>query len=135
MYERLLEIAKALPKDKAMRCKHVSFLVHKGKVVSIGQNQHKTHPIHLRNRKKNQNGIDFSENKPHCSEWSCIRQFCRMTDIPVQKCVLVNVRIDANGAIKNAKPCASCQQLIDAITPRKVFYTTDDGVFDLLKIR
>ena len=130
MFERLVEISKALNKDETLRCKHVSFILHKGKVVSIGQNHFKTHPIHVRrNPKWNSNGVEYSDRKPHCSEWSVIKNFLKRTNIPIGKCTLVNIRLDSFEQIRSSYPCESCRSLLSAVTPKRVFYTDNDGQF------
>lgn len=121
---KYVELAKALkPEKHEMRCFHVSFAVYKQKIVSIGINNKKTNPLNLRNRKRNSNGIDYSDTKASCSELICLKKVKNTTNIDFKKISLVNIRVDRNGEICNSKPCESCQKLIDFLGIKKVSWS------------
>jgi hypothetical protein len=65
------------------------------------------------------------------SEYACLRKFNRMSTVdPLSDCFLFNVRISRHNEIKNSKPCCRCSALLKRFTPRKVFFTNDEGVFE-----
>jgi hypothetical protein len=122
--EKFIDLAKAMmPENHEMRCYHVSFATYKGKIISIGVNNKKTNPLNLRNRKKNSCGKDYSGDKATCSELVCLKKVKNKTNIDFSKIRLVNVRIDRNGNTRSAKPCESCEKLLDFLGVSDIVYT------------
>ncbi len=131
-YRRLEEIAHSLVDwDNPRRCHHISFIMHKKRIVAIGANQQKTHPTNLKNRKVSKvTGEDYSEQKHTCSEFNAIIKLKKLTNIDTKKCVLVNVRYDRNKQLALAKPCMSCKSLLRYHSFKKVVWTTNDGTYE-----
>ena len=128
--EKIKEISFAFDKDLFPgRNLHLSFLIYKGRIISIGQNSKKTHPINLKNRKISKDGVDISSFRGICSEWSALRQLKNLTNIPAHKCSLINIRINKNNEIRNSKPCNSCAKLISFFSISDVSYTNENGEF------
>jgi hypothetical protein len=80
-FKRLEEISRSLVDyNSSKRCHHFSFILHKNKIISIGNNSKKTHPLNLKNRKTSlRTGEDFSDQKHICSEFSAINKLKNMT--------------------------------------------------------
>ena len=130
-YKRLQEIAMSLIDwSEKKRCKHFSFILHKKRIVSIGTNTQKTHPVHLKNRKVSvRTGEDFSEQKHTCSEFNAIIKLKNLTNIDTKKCTLVNLRYDRNKKLALASPCMSCHNLLKFFRFKKIIWTDNSGNF------
>lgn len=128
-FQKLEDIASSLLENhNANRCRHFSFILHKGRIISIGLNSNKTHPLNLRNRKISRiTGEDYSSQKQTCSELSAILKLKRLTNIDTRKCTLINLRYDRNDKIAMAKPCSSCQSLLRYHNFKQVIWSTDNG--------
>jgi len=98
--------------------RHISFIILKNKIVSIGySHSKKTDPL------AKQYGHRF--NSVH-SEISAIKKFpFRIKKL--SKCTMVNIRIMADGTIGMSKPCIHCQKLLKDFEIGEVYYTTKDG--------
>jgi deoxycytidylate deaminase len=130
-YKRLEDIALSLiDYSSGRRCHHVSFILQKNKIVAIGVNQPKTHPVNLINRKVSKiTGQDYSDQKHTCSEFNAILKLKRRTNIDTKKCTLINVRYDNNGRIALSKPCQSCENLLRYFEFKKVIWSGNDGKY------
>ena len=130
-FKRLEEIAESLIDwDDDIRCRHFSFILNKKRIVAIGVNQRKTHPLNLKHRKISKiTGEDFSEQKHICSEFNAIIKLKRLTNIDTKKCTLVNIRYDRNKQLAMAQPCMSCVSLLAYHEFKKIFWTDDNGCY------
>lgn len=127
---KALELAYALhDKDREeLRCQHFTFVFLRDKIITIGFNQNKTHPINFKNLSASIPAHRLQK-KIICSELSVFMQLKRKTNIPYNKCNLVNVRIDRDNRVRNSYPCLFCRNLIAYIQPKSLFYTNDLGAF------
>lgn len=104
---------KDIPNAKTI---HFSFLVKKNKIISIGWNTYcKTHPI--------ANKFGHRENNIH-SELSCIINHKRKS---LRNIVMINIRINKRGEIRNAIPCESCKKMLAFYKIDNIIYSTDRG--------
>jgi deoxycytidylate deaminase len=131
LLKRLEEIALSLIDwNDTIRCRHFSFILNKKKIVAIGTNQQKTHPVHLKNRKVSlRTGEDFSDQKHTCSELNAIIKLKNLTNIDTKNCTLVNLRYDRNRNLALARPCMSCIKLLQQYKFRSIVYTNELGVY------
>lgn len=106
------------------RCQHFSFIFHKNKLITIGKNSKKSNPTNIKNPKINEDGQKI-KNKYTCSELHAFIKFKNTTNIPFNKVNLVITRIDRNGKIRGSKPCTSCQNLLNFLNIKEIYYTTD----------
>lgn len=134
-FKRLEDIAESLIDwNDPMRCKHFSFILHKKRIIAIGTNIKKTHPLHLKNRKVSmRTGEDFSDQKHTCSEFNAIIKLKRLTNIDTKRCSLVNLRYDRNKKLALASPCMSCKSLLNYFQFKSVLYTDNDGIYRMYK--
>jgi deoxycytidylate deaminase len=103
--------------------KHISFACRRTTVHSVGFNKpFKSHPIAY------QFGYKF--NSIH-SELDCI---IKLDVRPTQLCqyTLVNIRLDKQGRVRLSKPCKVCQRLLAAFRFKEVFYSDNQGEFNVL---
>ena len=134
-YKRLEELAQSLVEyNSERRCRHFSFIIYKGRLISTGTNSSKTHPLNLINRKVSKvTGEDYSEQKQTCSELNAILKLKRLTNIDTKKCTLINIRYDRNDNIALAKPCQSCQNLLRYFEFKNIIYTDNNGNYLIYK--
>lgn len=129
-FEKSIELARALwQPNYENRCQHFSFAFYKGRVLGIGRNKSRTHPVNLRNPVYFNGRIN--EFKGICSELSLFLAIKSKTNIPFSKLVVVNVRIDKNLSIKMSRPCLSCSSLLAYLKPKKLYFTNSSGGFEL----
>lgn len=129
-FDKYVDLAYALyDENHFSRCFHVTFIICKNRILSVGINSGKTHPINKRNPKFNDNGVEISDWRGSCSELSALIKLKRTSNIDFGKCSLINIRIDRNKKLALARPCLSCTSLINYTSPRRVFYTDNHGKF------
>lgn len=122
--ERSIEIARALMPEtfSDKRCYHFSLIFRGSKLLSIGQNSNKTHARNRFNKK-------WDDSKT-CSELNCfIKAKNLISDLDWSKLTMVNVRIGRDLTVMNSAPCIFCQNLIAYLGVRKLFYSTNEGIF------
>jgi tRNA(Arg) A34 adenosine deaminase TadA len=103
------------------KTRHVSFLVRRNKILSVGWNSKiKSHP--LSHKFKYWNGSVHSE-------LHAITRF-RGSVSDISTCDLWNVRIDRIGDIRLSKPCIKCMKLLIAFKVRNIYYTNNLGEFE-----
>ena len=75
--------------------------------------------------------LDYSLYSRH-SEADAVRRFKRNNLIgKLEECDVYNVRVARDGSIKNSRPCQRCQNLLKKFSPRRVYYTNEEGDFVL----
>lgn len=94
--------------------KHCSVILRKGKVVSVGTNQHKTHPL------AKKYGYRFEE--VH-AELDALLKYKG----PKDNLVLVNCRVNKHGKFRMAKPCSICRLWCLSIFD-EIYYSVPGGM-------
>lgn len=131
--DKIKEIAFAFDRDLfSDRNLHLSFIIYKGRIISIGQNSKKTHPVNLKNKKINKDGVDISPIKGTCSELSAIKRLKNLTNVPTEKCQLINIRVNRLNDIRMSKPCFSCLGLLAYHSFQSVWFSDEKGEFKQL---
>ena len=127
-FERFINLAKALV---GKNHRHVSFILRRNKIVSIGTNNlDKTHTQSLNYNYRGRKGEDIRREVGIHSELSAV---LKMGEENLTKHALVNVRINKNGKAAMSKPCKGCLDLVRQLNFNKVHYTNNKGQFDQLK--
>lgn len=130
---KVKEIAFAFDKEQFPgRALHLSFLIYKKHIIAIGQNSKKTHPINLKNKKITKDGTDISKFRGTCSEWNALNKLKRLTNIPAERCILINIRINKQNKIRNSRPCCSCLSLLSFFGVPLIYYSNENGKFQKL---
>ena len=99
---------------------HVAAIFQRNKILSIGQNSFKTHPIAKEYGHKG--------NCLHAESSSIIRhglEDCSGLSIAV-------LRIGRKNNLTTSKPCVACETLIKSVGIRKVYYTNKIGDWETL---
>lgn len=127
--DRLIDIAMSMvDRSSGKRSHHFSFIIKKNRIISIGQNNKKTHPINLVHRKFSlKTGEDFSEERYTCSEFNAILKLKNLTNIETKKCDLINLRINKNNNLDYAKPCMGCENLLRYSEFKNVLWSNNMG--------
>lgn len=103
------------------RCKHISLLVRRSTIKSIGVNTFQTDPLSAR--------FGYRYANKH-SELVSIKNYnYRRNATPIHHCTMYNIRFRANGNVSFSFPCSHCLELLDAFEITRVMYTGDDGFF------
>ena len=129
-FKRLEEIARALmPANFDEKSFHVTFGLHGRKLLAVGINNKKTHTRNLRapymDRAKN---LHVGDQIGTHSELNCIKKF---SEDDLSHITFVNIRIDKNGKLCIAKPCAGCSFLLSQTNFKRVYYSTNSQTFEL----
>lgn len=103
-------ICLAIPRNK----KHTSLIVRKSQLVSVGDNSFKGHPL------AQKIGYRFEE------QHSELNALLRMPKKDWDKLILINLRFNAKGDMRMARPCKLCQPWCNAIFD-EIHYTCPDG--------
>lgn len=117
-----LKIVKRLAKlselnDVQLRCSHVAALFHKKKLLSLGMNKTKTHPLAFK--------LSGLQSKRYLhAEIDCLKA----VEGELSKATLYVVRVDRNGELANSKPCKYCMPYIQEKQIGRVVYTVDGGI-------
>jgi deoxycytidylate deaminase len=112
------------PSKRELASLHGSVICRGGSILSIGYNSPRAN--------------SFSENYAQHPGWtrhselSAIQKVRRKIDL--NGCVMYNLRIDKNGLIRNSRPCGGCEKLLIDYGIKKVFFSTENGKIDFLKI-
>ena len=114
--EKLIDIAKPLCMNLDRKKKHVSIIVSKGEVLSVGTNQYKTHPI--------AKAIGYRYEEMH-SELNALLKVNQRKNLH-----LYNFRYNRFGEMRIAKPCCLCMPWCRALF-KSIHYTTPEGIVRL----
>jgi len=117
-----LKIVKRLAKlselnDVQLRCSHVAALFMKKRMLSLGVNKTKTHPLSFQ--------LSGLQHKKYLhAEVDCLKNI----EDNLRKCTLYVVRADRNGELAQSKPCKFCSAYIKEKGVGRVVHTINGGV-------
>tara|TARA_Y100000034_G_C6879259_1_gene402600 strand:- start:1126 stop:1482 length:357 start_codon:yes stop_codon:yes gene_type:complete len=114
---KLIDIAIPISINIPRPKKHVSIIVKKNEIVSIGTNHFRTHPM------AKQYGYQFDE--VHSELDALIRYKGQKNNLK-----LVNFRFNRFGNMRMSKPCDICLPWCKVIFD-EIFYTTNEGMSKL----
>lgn len=119
-FERLVQVARniIIYDDIDLRCRHFAFILNKNKIISIGKNSKKSHPINHKYGYSNGSGL-------HAEACAVIKS----GSINHSKNILVTFRIDRNDKVAMGKPCRHCQKLLQDVNFKEIHYSDERGQF------
>ena len=123
---RLIEIARAMTDKRTGRSFHVSFILDKNKIVSIGWNNYlKSHPkSRFGEYKATRHSTPSYYPGLHAEISSLSRLLNNSEKVPdFKRLAMFNVRIGFNGEVMNAKCCKNCQRTLEEIGFRNFHWT------------
>lgn len=101
-----------------IRCKHAAYLVEKNKIISIGINKEKSHPL--------QKEFSRFTNMTYLhAEIDCLKS---VNKFDINKTTLYILRIDKNGHYANSAPCKGCQEYLNQIKIKRIVYSITKGI-------
>lgn len=104
--------------------KLAALMVHKGKVVAIGNNSYKTHPLQAKFQRK------YGSVCLH-AEIDCLKNAAREIGLDrLSKCKIVVARVkkvDGVYASALAKPCKGCERALVQFDVGECWFSTDSG--------
>jgi hypothetical protein len=119
LQKRLLSIAFDLRDCCEAENRHISFLLDKNRIVSVGFNSNYKYSKITR-------GMGYWASSRH----SEIDSYIKLRDKNLMPYLsLVNIRLSKTGTIGMACPCDKCLNFLSIVSPRRIFYTTADGSF------
>lgn len=122
---RTIDLAKALcPLNFERRTSHIAFLIKKSKIVHIGINRAKSHPI-----TKNHPYHEYQQTGVHAELNVCIKS--GKDDLFKYK--LIVIRINRHNQTTNSKPCIGCQGILKQFNVGEVWYSTNNESLEQLK--
>jgi deoxycytidylate deaminase len=130
-FNKIVEISYALiNKHQAdLRCRHFSFILDRNRIISIGLNSLKTHPLNLKYKYVNKNNQSISNIVGTHSELSAV---IKLGKEDCSKLTLINTRINRNNRLDFSAPCSGCCDMIDQLNFKNVFFSNSEGKFDRL---
>lgn len=131
-FNRLRDISLALVgRNSHPKCHHFTFAYHGNKLLAIGMNKAKTHPINLSlpyYNKQDKNHSISSEVGLH-SEVDCILKL-GMSDC--SKLTFFNFRIDKLNNVTISRPCNGCSHLLKQVGYKNIYFTNKIGELEKL---
>lgn len=130
---RSVEIAYALfkPAEHEHRVFVACFCWRKNRLIEIGVNRDRTHPINLHNPLVcRRTGRIVHENKKICAELDAFISLKNKTNYDFRDISMVNVRINRRMELCMSKCCSSCENLVRYLRPKEIFYTNQSGQFE-----
>lgn len=124
-FERFMEIARSVScLSNYDRYRLGAIIVLKGKIVSRGYNQEKTHPIQ---KKYNVYRFRIADNSNHFIHAE-IDALNKAKGIDLSKAEIIIYHTGNNGEQKMARPCPGCMAAIKKSGIKKIHYSTPDGL-------
>ena len=132
-FSKIIEVSYALinKHNADLRCRHFSFIMDKNKILSIGLNSPKTHPLNLKYNYVNKNKEKISNIVGTHSELSAVIKF---GEEDCSGLILVNTRINRNNKLDYSAPCNGCSDMVRQLNFKEVWYSNANGVFNKLNL-
>lgn len=130
--QRAIEISFAFAGKKKFkqRCRHFSFIFDRTRLVSIGLNSYKTHPLNLKYNYINKEKIRISSIVGTHSEMSAV---IKLGKKDCQGLTIVNTRINRKNELDYCYPCSGCLDMIKKLGFKNVFFTNKEKKFETIE--
>ena len=132
-FNKIIEVSYALinKHNADLRCRHFSFIMDRNRIVSIGLNSPKTHPLNLKYNYVNKNNEKISDIVGTHSELSAV---IKLGEEDCSGLTLVNTRINRNNVLDFSAPCRGCCDMIKQLNFKNVYFSNIQGKFDKLNL-
>jgi deoxycytidylate deaminase len=111
----------ALDVEPVSNAKIAASITKRGKIISIGTNKNKTHPMQAKFAKHD---LAIYQH----AELSALINYLREEDIDdLRKCDIFVVRTKKNGDLAMAKPCKGCQKALLTFGIKNIYYSDQQG--------
>lgn len=130
-FDKIVEVSFALinKHNADLRCRHFSFILDRNRIISIGLNSLKTHPLNLKYNYVNKNNQKISDIVGTHSELSAV---IKLGEEDCSGLTLVNTRINRNNQLDYSAPCSGCRDMIKQLNFKDVYYSFDRIKFNKL---
>lgn len=132
-FNKIIEVTYALinKHNADLRCRHFSFILDRNRIISIGMNSLKTHPLNLKYNYVNKNKESISNIVGTHSELNAV---IKLGIEDCSKLTLVNTRINRNNMLDFSAPCSGCSDMIKQLNFKNVYYSNIDGEFNKINL-
>jgi len=127
-FNKIIEVTYALinKHNADLRCRHFSFILDRNRIISIGMNSTKTHPMNLKYNYINKNKENISDIVGTHSELNAV---IKLGEEDCSKLTLVNTRINRNNLLDHSAPCYGCSDMIKQLNFKNVYHTDSQANF------
>lgn len=109
-----LSVASYLASQSKCRMKHGAVVVRGGRVLGVGVNKERNHPMI----------VSTNHIKDHCSVHAEIDAIRKARD--VSGATVYVARVNKRGQSRDSKPCSNCYDTMTNLGIRKIIYTTSE---------
>lgn len=130
---KVIEISYALAgkHSSKQRCRHFSFIFDRNRLVSIGMNSRKTHPMNLKFNYINKQKNSIRDFVGTHSELNAV---IKLGSEDCRGLTIVNTRINRKNEIDFSCPCNGCMDMIKKLDFKTIVYTTKNKKFEFLDV-
>lgn len=129
-FQRCLEFSRALfSPNHSERAFHTTFILRKNRIISVGVNHAKTHPMTLKFNYLGSDGTDIRKLVGIHSELSAL---LKLGEEDTSDYDFLNIRLDKAKNVKYSKPCTGCQHVLKQFGFRKFYYTVSEKQIETL---
>jgi len=118
-----IALAVSISPSNGKRNKHVALIVKGNRILSVGVNSERSHPLAKRLKLT-------KESESQCAELNaCLKLgLTHKEELPdFSGLTIIVVRVSKSGTLIMSKPCVGCQQLIRQCGFRKVYWSNEKG--------
>jgi len=132
-FSKIIEVSYALinKHNADLRCRHFSFILDRNRIISIGLNSLKTHPLNLKYNYVNKNNEKISDIVGTHSELSAV---IKLGEEDCSGLTIVNTRINRNNQLDYSAPCRGCCDMIQQLNFKNIYFSNVQGRFDKLNL-
>jgi len=132
-FNKIIEVSYALinKHNADLRCRHFSFILDRNRIISIGMNSTKTHPLNLKYNYVNKDNKSISDIVGTHSELNAV---IRLGEEDCSRLTLINTRINRNNVLDYSAPCSGCSDMIKQLNFKNVYFSNVQGKFDKINL-
>jgi deoxycytidylate deaminase len=132
-FNKIIEVSYALinKHNADLRCRHFSFILDRNRIISIGMNSTKTHPLNLKYNYVNKDNKSISDIVGTHAELNAV---IRLGEEDCSRLTLVNTRINRNNMLDYSAPCSGCSDMIKQLDFKNVYFSNAQGKFDKINL-
>jgi len=130
-FNKIIEVSYALinKHNADLRCRHFSFILDRNRIISIGFNSPKTHPLNLKYNYVNKMKQNISNIVGTHSELNAV---IRLGEEDCSGLTLINTRINRNNELDYSAPCSGCRDMAEQLSFKHIYYSNSQGKFEKL---
>ena len=132
-FNKIIEVSYALinKHNADLRCRHFSFILDRNRIISIGWNSLKTHPLNLKYNYVNKLKENISNIVGTHSELNAV---IRLGEEDCSGLTLINTRINRNNELDYSAPCHGCIDMINQLNFKNIYYSNSLGKFERMSV-